>query len=181
MQRAMARARVDALVRECRPVALQMARSVCGSGWGDAEDLVQETFERALKDAEWLATLGKSEFQGWLYRSLHNRFIDLCRKRKTELAATPKLRAAEPEAVSSPEDRYLRAWGKFSPERFRAAVDALDPKHRRCLELQQVEGLKHREIAAKLQVPQGSVGYWIAEAKKRLAEYYLDSEDGAQP
>lgn len=180
MAKVEARARVDALVRECRPVALQMARSLCGRGWGDAEDLVQEAFERALKDAEWLATLGKNELHGWLYRSLHNRFIDLCRKRRTELAATPKLRAAEPEAVGSPEERHLRAWGKFSPERFRMAVEALDPKQRRCLELQQVEGLKHREIAAKLQVPQGSVGYWIAEAKKRLAEYYLDSDDGAQ-
>jgi RNA polymerase sigma-70 factor (ECF subfamily) len=180
MAMAKARARVDALVRECRPVALQMARSVCGNGWGDPEDLVQETFERALKNAEWLATLSPSEFQGWLYRSLHNRFIDLCRRRKTELAATPKLVASEPESVSSPEERYLRAWGRFSPERFRQAVESLDPKHRKVLELQQVEGLKHREIAAQLKVPQGSVGYWIAEAKKRLAEYYF-GESGEKP
>jgi RNA polymerase sigma-19 factor, ECF subfamily len=167
-----ARARVAALILDCRPVALQMARSLCGERPADAEDLVQATFQRVLEDVDRLAHLKKNEFQGWLYTVMYHLFITLCRKRETERTAIGALAYESLGIAGSPEERYLIPWAGFSAERFREALEALEPKQRRCLQLQ-MDGLKHREIAERLKEKMGSVGYWIAEAKRHLREYFL--------
>jgi len=158
----------EALAREYGPLLLQMARKLCGSGrWADPEDLVQETFERALRDYDRLSREESGPLRGWLCTTLSHRFLDLCRRRKTEQTAAPELRAAMPETASSPEDRHLHLWTSFTPERFRAAVQALGPRHREAYELH-AAGLRYREIAERMGAPVGSVGFWISEARKEL-------------
>lgn len=136
---------------------------------------MQETLERAWGDAERLGTLKKNELQGWLFTALYHRFIDLCRRRKTEQMAAPELQAMGPGSAQSPEDRYLQSWASFTPERFREAVQALEPKERRCLELH-LSGLKYKEIAALTGEPLGTVGYRINQAKEHLRELLLGAE-----
>lgn len=168
---AMASARPwEALAREHGPLLLQMARRLCGSGrWADPEDLVQETFERALQDSDRLSRTESGPLRGWLCTTLSHRFLDLCRRRKTETTAVPELRATLPDSASSPEDRHLHLWTSFTPERFRAAVQALRPRHREAYELH-ASGLRYREIAERLGAPVGSVGFWISEARKELRQ-----------
>lgn len=167
---AMASARpAEALAREYGPLLLQMARRLCGGRWADPEDLVQETFERALQDYDRLSQLESGPFRGWLCTTLNHRFLDLCRRKKTEATAEPELRAAMPDTANSPEDRHLQLWTSFSPERFRAAVQSLKPKYREAYELH-AAGLRYREIAERLNAPVGSVGFWISEARKELRQ-----------
>ena len=52
------------------------AQRLCGNP-EQAEDLALETIEHA---AERLKTFRGGSLKGWLYASLHNRFLDLCRK-----------------------------------------------------------------------------------------------------
>ncbi|HZN94431.1 MAG TPA: RNA polymerase sigma factor [Myxococcales bacterium] len=167
---AMASARpAETLAREFGPLLLQMARRLCGRRWADPEDLVQETFEKALQDIDRLSQLESGRLRGWLCTTLGHRFIDRCRRGKTESTAVPDLRATQPDAAASPEDRYLQQWSSFSPERFRAAVQALKPRHREAYELH-ASGLRYREIALRLGAPLGSVGFWVSEARKELRQ-----------
>ena len=51
-----------------------------------------------------------------------------------------------------------------------AALDGLSAEHRAGLSLFAVEGLRHSEIAAVLDVPEGTVWSRLHQARKRLAE-----------
>ena len=48
------------------------------------------------------------------------------------------------------------------------ALRRIHPRHRMVFLLFEVEGLKHAEIAAILEVPEGTSKAWLFEAKKEL-------------
>lgn len=169
----------EELVREYRPFLLGLARKLCGGKGVDPEDLVQETFERAFREYERLSRTPEAPLRGWLCATLVHRFLDLCRKRKREMTALPELQAIQPESTRSPEDRYERLWKSFSEERFRAAVQKLKPKHREVYELH-ATGLRYREIAQRLGVPLGSVGFWLSQAREALREMLEADTGGGQ-
>src|SRR3970282_2229272 len=78
---AMASARpAEALAREYGSLLLQMARRLCVRRWADPEDLVQETFEKALQDYDRLSRMESGRLRGWLCTTLGNRFIYRCRR-----------------------------------------------------------------------------------------------------
>jgi len=51
----------------------------------EADEIVQETFLRAVKNSSLLATLPSYKKKAWLYRVLRNYFYDLKRKQKFEI------------------------------------------------------------------------------------------------
>ena len=48
------------------------------------------------------------------------------------------------------------------------ALQRIHPRHRMVFLLFEVEGLKHAEIAAVMEVPEGTSKAWLFEAKKEL-------------
>jgi RNA polymerase sigma-70 factor (ECF subfamily) len=48
------------------------------------------------------------------------------------------------------------------------ALERIHPRHRMVFQLFEVEGLRHAEIAAILEVPEGTSKAWLFEAKKEL-------------
>ncbi|TLS36245.1 RNA polymerase sigma factor [Pseudalkalibacillus caeni] len=50
----------------------------------EAEDLVQETFSKALKNQELLKDLPSYKIRAWLYKVLKNKFLDQKRKKRHE-------------------------------------------------------------------------------------------------
>jgi RNA polymerase sigma-70 factor (ECF subfamily) len=52
--------------------------------------------------------------------------------------------------------------------RRREALSRIQPKHRMVFLMFEVEGLRHSEIAAILEVPEGTSKAWLFEAKKEL-------------
>ena len=168
--------RFEVFARDVRPVLLQFARKLCHRSGLEPEDLVQETLERAFQDFSKLGSTNDGVRWGWLSTTLHNRFLDLCRRRRTEMLGLPVLRVIQPEAVS-PEDEFQGLWASFSPEQFRAAVAHLEPKLRDVYELR-ATGLRYREIASRLDIPVGTVGAWLSEARQALRQ--LLTEGGAR-
>src|SRR5690349_16353158 len=69
----------SAAVAEHHALLSGMARRLCGEG-AEAQDLVQDTLERALKSYDRLAP--DSNVRAWLITILHNVFIDRCRRRR---------------------------------------------------------------------------------------------------
>ena len=138
-----------------------------GSGKADARDLVQDTFERALR--AWDRLPADSNVRGWLVTILHNLFIDRCRRAgrapttpiQDELQAPPPVDAAPP------------AWADVTPEQLRAALSELDGEFRRAYELHALEGWSYRRIADELGIPMNTVGTRLLRARRKLRAILL--------
>lgn len=73
-----------------RAELLKYCSMMCGNA-ADAEDLLQETFMKALSNLDLLEELGTKERRAWLYKVAQNLFYDLCRRRavaKEKIVAT---------------------------------------------------------------------------------------------
>ena len=74
---------IDELYIRHRPELLKYCCMICGSV-GDAEDLLQETFLRALSNLDLLEELEEKQRRAWLYKVARNLFFDACRRQKVE-------------------------------------------------------------------------------------------------
>jgi RNA polymerase sigma-70 factor (ECF subfamily) len=125
----------------------------------DAEDTVQEAFikvYRALRGFE-----GHSSLATWIYRILLNCCYDAIRKRQ-RLAETP------PRTQFTSESKVPL---KIALER---ALALLNERQRTVFLMFEVEGLRHSEIAAILEVPEGTARSWLFEAKCQLKRLLME-------
>ena len=120
----------------------------------DAEDAVQETFLKLYRGIE--AFHAQSNLGTWLCRILINACHDLARKRQRE---------AEPQAAEITAGLKNQLPLKLA---LNQALERIHPRHRMVFLLFEVEGLRHAEIAAILEVPEGTSKAWLFEAKKEL-------------
>jgi RNA polymerase sigma-70 factor (ECF subfamily) len=143
---------------------------------GDAEDLFQETWLRAVKAAP--AGLGASgaEVKGWLYAIAVNAHKDLLRKKRVRrlfLADRARaLGAREGDADLgwdlpgfSREDGASRSDFRLC---LRRAVIRLPGRERRVFVLKDIEGFKHDEIGRLLGIPAATVRTLLHRAVKKL-------------
>ncbi len=137
----------------------------------DADDLVQETFARALARPPKL----EEPLRPWLFRVAVNLARDLLRRRKRQPYIGPWLPspidtgdAAEPEAPS-PEARYgLLESASFA---FLLAIEALTPKQRAVLLLREVFDYPLKETARALGMTENAVGVIHHRARAAMAAY----------
>lgn len=121
----------------------------------DAEDAVQDTFLKAYRGIDGFA--GGSAIGTWLCRICMNACYDLIRKR--QLAA----QHAEPVAAASAPQPQIALRAQLAQ-----ALRRIDPRRRTVFLLFAVEGMKHSEIAAILEIPEGTSKAWLFEAKREL-------------
>jgi RNA polymerase sigma-70 factor, ECF subfamily len=122
----------------------------------DAEDAVQEAFVKVYRAIGRFH--GDSAIGTWLCRILINVCYDLQRKRRRE-GVPEEAPAEEPPAAGSSQALSVL---------LRDALRRIHPRHRMVFLLFEVEGLRHAEIAAALEVPEGTSKAWLFEAKKEL-------------
>lgn len=158
----------EAFAQARRPVLVKLARRLCAGGGIDSEDLVQETLERAYRNFDRLAGEPEAAVSVWLSKTLSNRFLDHCRRRRTEVLGIPALRVVQDNEVTvDPEP--LERWKRVSPEAFQRAIARLREPWRQVYELHRA-GLRYRPISQQLRVPEGTVGRWLSEARQMLRE-----------
>jgi RNA polymerase sigma-70 factor (ECF subfamily) len=139
-----------------------LARHLCGNT-SDAEDLVQETYARALAGAARFAD--GSNLRAWLFRILRNCFIDRARRRKIVLEIpSDETDTVVPDHWDSGMLDQLRYLGAAEVA---AAVAAL-PVEFRFVVLLDVEGFSEAETAEILRCPPGTVKSRLSRAKARL-------------
>jgi len=125
-----------------------------------ADDLVQDSIERALRNRE---TLKDSQrLFGWLRTILHNLHIDGLRQRRGHGVTVDIDDALETLELTVPPGERTDALD------FIKALDTLSPDHRQILLLIGLEGLSYREIAEELMVPVGTVMSRLARARDHL-------------
>jgi RNA polymerase sigma-70 factor (ECF subfamily) len=132
----------------------------------EAEDLVQETYVKALKGFG--AFQAGTNFRAWMYRILRNTFLTS----RTGLAAarTVPLEAEDEEqgiavARETPESILLE---HAAQERIQAALEKLPAIFREVLLLCEVEEMSYQEIAETLEVPIGTVMSRLYRARRAL-------------
>jgi RNA polymerase sigma-70 factor (ECF subfamily) len=145
------------------PAALRMTRNA-----PDAEDLVQETFAKAL------AASGRfqpgTNLNAWLRRIMTNTFISGYRKKRAEPQyVTGELVGAQLLCAQSPggsaEDQVV---GRLLDPDVIAALRQLPDRHRVVVYLADLEGLGYRQISALTGIPLGSVKSCLHRARYRL-------------
>lgn len=162
------RAAVLALYDRFGGALLAVAIRISGSR-AEAEDVVQEVFTRAWREAVTFDR-GRGSAVAWLMTLTRNRAIDVVRSRRRRHHHEDAQTTEEPvtlEPVATPEGVVTDAERAAA---VRVALDALRPEQRQVLELAYFGGLSHSEIAERLQQPLGTVKTRIAQAVKRLRD-----------
>jgi RNA polymerase sigma-70 factor (ECF subfamily) len=131
---------------------------------GHAEDLVQETFIRALRA---VPETREGYLKPWLFRILRNVFYDMRRRGKKQ----PTLESLDVDATvidgSSRRDAELELLSGVAARELEAAVEKL-PDDARTVLLLDVEGFTESEIADIMQCPVGTVKSRLMRARANL-------------
>lgn len=149
---------VDALVAQL-PGLRRYAVALVGNA-ALADDLVQDSIERALRQAGQLRELNR--LPGWLRRILYNKYIDELRR--------DRARGKQQDILDSANDRELSipAVDGTAMQDFLKAINALSAEHRQILLLVGLEDLSYQEISDELGIPLGTVMSRLARARERL-------------
>ena len=136
----------------------------------DAEDLVQDTFVKALRFSGQF-TPG-TNLKAWLYTILHNTWRNRRRGAARDTVEIDSARVDEaaatgPEAADTPERILLRATLDAD---LQAALDALPEAFRQAVWLRDVEEFSYAEIAEMLGIPIGTVMSRISRGRRLLFE-----------
>ena len=143
----------------------------------EAQDLVQETFARALKGLGGFRE--DSNFRAWMFRILRNTFLT----NRTGLARRNTVQEGEGMAdlavdSNTPEVMLLR---RTDTERVREALASLPEPSRTVLVLADLEDLSYREIAEALGIPPGTVMSRLSRARAMLRRHLVGGSPGPAP
>jgi RNA polymerase sigma-70 factor (ECF subfamily) len=148
------------------------AWSLCGSR-EEAEDLVQETFERVLRRPRFLRS---EDDVGYLLRVLRNTFFSQRRAAGRRPQTTPL-----PDDIDVIEDRSAPpADARLESAELYAAIARLPDDFRDALVAIDVVGLSYKEAARALRVREATITTRLHRARQRVARE-LVSQSPARP
>ena len=132
----------------------------------EAEDLVQESYAKALKGFS--SYQPGTNFRAWIYRILRNTF--LTSRTGLKSGSTVPLDAEEDGVelaveTETPESIFLE---RSNAHQLQAAIEDLPVHFREVLLLCEVEEMSYQELAETLSIPVGTVMSRLARARKML-------------
>jgi len=165
-----AHAQMIAALPRLRRFARALARNPA-----DADDLVQDAVERALKNLDrW--TPG-TRMDSWMFRIIQNLWIDNVRARRIR-GQSVGIEAADP----APFDGERAAEARLTLAKTQEAIAELPEDQRAVVAMVLIDGMSYREAAAVLEVPIGTVTSRLARARDVLAARILgEGKLGAVP
>ena len=139
------------------PRLRRYARALAGNR-DDADDLVQDTLERAWSRASlWR---GVADMRAWLFGIMHNLHVDALRRGRL---ATVALADDTPEGVAP-----ATQGDRLAVLDLQAALDRLMPEQREVLLLVALEDMSYADIAQTLGIPLGTVMSRLSRGRERL-------------
>ncbi len=157
------------------PTVARVARALARGG-ADADDLVQETYLRALK--HWHTFIPGSDCRRWLvticrhaHYAQHNRARVVTAVEDEQLESLASVRVHQAAVAEG-------LGGMFSTldlgPAITAAIAGLDPVFRDVVTLYDVEGFSYDEIAEMLGIPLGTVRSRLYRARRQLQEQLVE-------
>jgi RNA polymerase sigma-70 factor (ECF subfamily) len=128
----------------------------------DAEDVAQEAFAKAYRSFRQLRD--RDRFRAWLVRMTWRMALDRQRANRRRASRELAVDIDAPVHAGDPADARERA------DRLWLAIDDLPEKLRLVIVLAGIEGHDLKEVAALLDVPEGTVKSRLFVARKQLRE-----------
>jgi RNA polymerase sigma-70 factor, ECF subfamily len=164
-----------ALLERHIPGLRHFARALLRGDRERADDLVQDTLERAL--SHWHQRRIEGDLRGWLYTILHNRFLSDRQRQKRRAAYSALSEIAEDElpGVEGGQDSALEHRDLLR------ALRTLPVEQQAVLLLIAVEDLSYEQAARVLGVPIGTVMSRLSRGRERLRRCMNGHPAGPQP
>jgi RNA polymerase sigma-70 factor (ECF subfamily) len=134
----------------------------------EAEDLVQETYAKALKGFSSFQ-LG-TNFRAWMYRILRNTFLTSRTGLKVTMTVPLDPEEDGPELAVESDTPETILFERSNRELLQSAIDELPVYSREILLLCDVEEMSYQEIAETLSIPMGTVMSRLSRARKMLRD-----------
>ena len=144
----------------------------------DAEDLVQETYLKALRS--FVSFQPGTNFRAWIFQILRNTFLSSRSKLECRLTVARDPEEDGPEPAVDMETPETILMNRFNSQLVQRAIDDLPVHYRETLLLCEVEEMSYLEIAEILSIPMGTVMSRLARARKSVRESLLGTT-GAPP
>ena len=139
------------------PRLRRYARALAGNR-DDADDLVQDTLERAwAKSVLWR---GVADMRAWLFGIMHNLHVDAVRRPKL---ATVAIDDDTPEVAVAPTQSE-----RLAVLDLQAALDLLPIEQKQIVLLVALEDMAYAEVAETLGIPIGTVMSRLSRGRERL-------------
>jgi RNA polymerase sigma-70 factor (ECF subfamily) len=158
---------------DLRPELIQLlprlrnfARSLTGAA-DQADDLVQTSVEKALRHLD--SYTPGTRLDAWMFRIIRNTWIDTIRARRDLQHITDG--GAD---ILPGEDGRTTSEARLYLSEVRRAMASLPEDQRVVLMLVCVEGMRYREVASALDIPEGTVMSRLSRARLALAEKLKD-------
>jgi RNA polymerase sigma-70 factor, ECF subfamily len=134
----------------------------------EAEDLVQETYLRAVRAFGQL--IPDSNLKSWMFAIMRNVRLNQLRHARVgpnfiELDAQEESNGYRDETSQSPYEVYI---SKLERQEVRAAIESLPLVYREVVLLRDIEGFSYQEIATILECPAGTVMSRLGRAREKL-------------
>ena len=134
----------------------------------DAEDLVQETYLKALRS---FASLQPgTNFRAWIFRILKNTFLSWCSKLERRMTVAMDSEGDGQELPVDTETPEKLLMNRSNSQLVQRAIYNLPVHYRETLILCDVEEMSYQEIAGILSIPTGTVMSRLARARKAVRE-----------
>ena len=133
-------------------------------GLGEADDLLQQVFFQVFRTLSQFS--GQSRFETWLYRVSVNESLQHLRKqrRRRWVSLEGDFMDRQPDQERDFDHKEL----------MEHALARLDPELRSLFLLREVERQSYAEIAAALQIPEGTVASRLSRARQLLKQYLIE-------
>jgi RNA polymerase sigma-70 factor (ECF subfamily) len=140
----------------------------------EAEDLVQETYLRAIRAAHQFRP--GTNLRAWLFQILRNTFFTEFKRKAREPVEDPAVldRLPRPDGAANPDHRLAVAPNGLAGLDLTAALDRLPEEQRTVVLLADVEDYTMEEVAAILDCPVGTVKSRVFRARATLKELLRD-------
>lgn len=132
----------------------------------EAEDLVQETYVRAMGAMGRLRA--ESNVKSWLFTILRNIWFNQLRQQRTAQLVAMDGKESPTDIADTANDPYALYVRKMEHQQVREAIQQLPVDFREIILLREFEELSYQEIAAVLDCPAGTVMSRLARARAKL-------------
>jgi RNA polymerase sigma-70 factor (ECF subfamily) len=160
------RNQIAALLPRLRRFALGLTGNAA-----DADDLVQDAVERALRNLhQWQQG---TRLDSWMFRITQNLWIDAVRARRVRAVVAHDPEAAEKVAIDGAREVESRLTFADTAR----ALAELPEEQRAVVALVLIDGMSYREAADTLNVPMGTVTSRLARARMALAQRIFGADN----
>lgn len=155
----MTRERFIDLVRVEQESLRRFLLALCGGDASLADDIAQDALVRAYVASG--SFLGLSKFSTWIFRIAYNCYVDHHRKPRLETISSDTKQALSVPATDETDSG-------FRHQRLYQALESLPEKEKASIVLHYFEDRSIKEISSILEIPQGTVKYYLSTGRNHL-------------